>query len=80
MKKSKYNAFSFAGVLPHVPRMLPVLVQDPELRQRAAETFMSQEFQDNIEEYFVQNIKVRRRQPMLSPKCMHAFVAPPGLV
>ena len=46
------------GVLPHVPRMLPVLVQDPELRERAAETFMSEEFKDNIEEYFVQNIKV----------------------
>ena len=47
------------GVLPHVPRMLPVLVQDPELRERAIETFMSEEFNNNIEEYFVQNIKVR---------------------
>jgi hypothetical protein len=45
------------GVLPHVPRMLPVLISDPEMRERVAETFTSEEFINNIESYFVQNIK-----------------------
>ena len=48
------------GVLPHVPRLLPVFVSDPELRERAALTFESEDFKNNIEEYFVQNIKVSR--------------------
>ena len=47
------------GLMPHVPQMLPFLITDPEMRSRAEETFMSPEFQENIEEYFVQNIKVR---------------------
>ena len=38
--------------------MLPVFIADPELRAKAAETFSSEEFQNNIEEYFVNNIKV----------------------
>lgn len=38
--------------------MLPVLISDPEVRERAIETFQSEEFKNNIEEYFVQNIKV----------------------
>ena len=47
------------GLMPHVPQMLPFLITDPEMRSRAEETFMSPEFQENIEEYFVANIKVR---------------------
>ena len=46
------------GLMPHVPALLPLVVSDPEMRMRAEETFMSPEFQDNIEEYFVANIKV----------------------
>lgn len=46
------------GLMPHVPQMLPFLITDPEMRSRAEETFMSPEFQENIEEYFVANIKV----------------------
>ena len=46
------------GVLPHVPRVLPMVIQDEEMRERVAETFMSEEFNNNIENYFVQNIKV----------------------
>jgi hypothetical protein len=41
-----------------VPRLLPVFVSDPELRERAEATFNSEDFKNNIEEYFVQNIKV----------------------
>lgn len=52
------------GVLPHVPRMLPVLIPDPEMRQRAEETFTSQEFMDNIDQYFVQNIKNDIQAPL----------------
>ena len=47
-----------SGVLPHVPKMLPVLISDPEMRQKVEETFTSQEFMDNLENYFVENIKV----------------------
>jgi len=46
------------GLMPHIPAMLPLLVSDPEMRERAEETFLSPEFQENIEEYFVNNIKV----------------------
>ena len=46
------------GLMPHVPALLPLVVSDPEMRTRAEETFMSPEFQANIEEYFVNNIKV----------------------
>ena len=48
------------GLMPHVPQMLPFLITDPEMRSRAEETFLSPEFQENIEEYFVNNIKVRQ--------------------
>ena len=41
--------------------MLPVLVPNEEVRRRAEETFESQEFKDNIEKYFVENIKVSDR-------------------
>lgn len=54
-----------SGVLPHVPRMLPVFISDPDLRAKAAETFTSEEFQNNIEEYFVQNIKVSQKNDVL---------------
>ena len=53
------------GVLPHVPRLLPVFVSDPELRERAALTFESEDFKNNIEEYFVQNIKVSQGEEIL---------------
>ena len=46
------------GLMPHVPQMLPFLITDPEMRSRAEETFLDPEFQENIEEYFVNNIKV----------------------
>jgi hypothetical protein len=52
------DLFYSTGVLPHVPRMLPVLISDPEMRERVSETFTSEEFINNIESYFVQNIKV----------------------
>jgi len=52
------------GLMPHVPAMLPLLVSDPEMRSRAEETFMSPEFQENIEQYFVQNIKDDIQAPL----------------
>lgn len=52
------------GVLPHVPRLLPVFVSDPDLRERAAATFESEDFKNNIEEYFVQNIKTDIQSPL----------------
>ena len=38
--------------------MLPVLISDPVMRQKVEDTFTSQEFLDNLEGYFVDNIKV----------------------
>ncbi|XP_059091957.1 uncharacterized protein LOC131887382 [Tigriopus californicus] len=52
------------GVMPHVPRMLPVLVSDPEARLRAQETFESEDFKKNIEKYFVENIKTDIQAPL----------------
>ena len=54
--------FLASGVLPHVPKMLPVLISDPEMRQKVEDTFTSQEFMDNLENYFVENIKVMYHQ------------------
>lgn len=56
-----YYFVAFTGVLPHVPKMLPVLISDPEMRQKVEDTFTSQEFMDNLENYFVENIKVMCR-------------------
>jgi len=52
------------GLMPHIPAMLPLLVSDPEMRERAEETFLSPEFQENIEEYFVNNIKTDIQAPL----------------
>jgi len=52
------------GVLPHVPRMLPVLISDPDMRQKVEDTFTSQEFLDNLEGYFVENIKNDIQAPL----------------
>jgi len=52
------------GIMPHVPALLPLVVSDPEMRMRAEETFMSPEFQENIQEYFVQNIKSDIQAPL----------------
>jgi len=52
------------GLMPHVPAMLPLLVSDPEMRSRAEATFMDPEFQENIEQYFVENIKSDIQAPL----------------
>jgi len=52
------------GLMPHVPALLPLVVSDPEMRERAEETFMSPEFQENIEKYFVENIKSDIQAPL----------------
>merc|ERR1712223_301115 len=52
------------GLMPHVPQMLPFLITDPEMRSRAEETFLDPEFQENIEEYFVNNIKTDVQAPL----------------
>ena len=61
------------GLMPHVPQMLPFLITDPEMRSRAEETFMSPEFQENIEEYFVANIKVDITIGSFSSRSEHVF-------
>merc|ERR1711870_64341 len=52
------------GLMPHVPQMLPFLITVPETRSRAEETFLDPEFQENIEEYFVNNIKTDVQAPL----------------
>ena len=44
--------------MPYVPKVLPMVIQDEELRERAAMTFGDEDFQNNIEKYFLENIKV----------------------
>merc|ERR1712217_419828 len=45
-------------------QMLHFLITDPEMRSRAEETFLDPEFQENIEEYFVNNIKTDVQAPL----------------
>jgi len=52
------------GIMPHVPVLLPMVISDPETRSRAEEMFMSDEFQNNIEQYFVDNIKSDIQAPL----------------
>jgi len=52
------------GIMPHVPALLPMVIADPATRSRAEELFMSEDFQNNIEEYFVENIKADVQAPI----------------
>ena len=45
--------------MPYVPKVLPAVIPDPVVRRRAEEAFLSEDFKENIESYFVDNIKVR---------------------
>ena len=49
---------NFSGVMPYVPKVLPAVIPDPAVRRRAEEAFLSEDFKENIESYFVDNIKV----------------------
>ena len=44
--------------MPYVPKVLPAVIPDPAVRRRAEEAFLSEDFKNNIESYFVDNIKV----------------------
>ena len=50
--------FFITGVMPYVPKVLPAVIPDPAVRRRAEEAFLSEDFKNNIESYFVDNIKV----------------------
>jgi len=52
------------GIMPHVPALLPMVISDPVTRSRAEELFLSEDFQNNIEEYFVDNIKADIQAPI----------------
>jgi hypothetical protein len=52
------------GVMPHVPKMLPVMISDPEVRRRAEEMFDSDDFKTNIDQFFVENIKNDIQAPL----------------
>ena len=54
----KFMFFNFEGVMPYVPKVLPAVIPDPAVRRRAEEAFLSEDFKENIESYFVDNIKV----------------------
>ena len=45
--------------MPYVPKVLPAVIPDPAVRRRAEEAFLSEDFKENIESYFVDNIKVK---------------------
>ena len=48
--------------MPYVPKVLPAVIPDPAVRRRAEEAFLSEDFKENIESYFVDNIKVSRNK------------------
>jgi len=52
------------GVMPYVPKVLPAIIPDPVVRQRATEAFLSEDFKENIETYFVDNIKNEIQAPL----------------
>ena len=53
------------GVMPYVPKVLPAVIPDPAVRRRAEEAFLSEDFKNNIETYFVDNIKVLKDDMIL---------------
>ena len=55
---NEIHVFNFEGVMPYVPKVLPAVIPDPAVRRRAEEAFLSEDFKENIESYFVDNIKV----------------------
>jgi len=52
------------GVMPYVPKVLPAVIPDPAVRRRAEEAFLSEDFKENIESYFVDNIKNEIQAPL----------------
>ena len=42
-----------------MPKMLPAVIHDPEVRRRAIDVLNSDDFKNNMEEYFIKNIKVK---------------------
>lgn len=52
------------GVMPYVPKVLPAVIPDPVVRRRAEEAFLSEDFKENIESYFVDNIKNEIQAPL----------------
>jgi len=52
------------GVMPYVPKVLPAVIPDPAVRRRAEEAFLSEDFKNNIESYFVDNIKNEIQAPL----------------
>ena len=51
--------------MPYVPKVLPAVIPDPAVRRRAEEAFLSEDFKNNIETYFVDNIKVLKDDMIL---------------
>jgi len=52
------------GSLPYIPKVLPAVIHDPTTRARAVEILESEDFQNNIEKYFIQNVKTEIQGPM----------------
>ena len=61
------------GVMPYVPKVLPAVIPDPAVRRRAEEAFLSEDFKNNIETYFVDNIKVLK-DDMISKWSKHTII------
>merc|ERR1711997_802864 len=50
--------------MPQVPKMLPAVIHDPDVRRRAVDILTSADFQNNMEEYFIKNIKEEIQAPL----------------
>lgn len=52
------------GSLPYLPKVLPAVISDEVTRERAVRILESDDFQNNIEKYFVENVKTEIQAPM----------------
>jgi len=52
------------GSLPYLPKVLPAVISDEATRERAVRILESDDFQNNIEKYFVENVKSEIQAPM----------------
>ena len=50
------------GSLPYLPSMLPAVIPDKATRARAVEILESEDFKDNIDKYFIENVKVTNKK------------------
>merc|ERR1719431_1319241 len=52
------------GVLPQAPYLLPLLTEDEEMQEKVLNIIQTEDFQDNMESYFLDDIKKNLQGPI----------------